>query len=80
MVYKHRAPTQSVHVIDCYFLKSRTDCVGGHTHTLKKNKNKKNKNKNKKHTKQKKRKEKEKEKKAVTKNWPDRDSNPVPQN
>ena len=75
MAYKHRDPTQSVHVIDCYFLKSRTDCVGGHTHT----KLKKQKNKNKKQTKQNKRKEKE-EKNAVTKNWPDRDSNPDPQN
>ena len=75
MAYKHRDATQSVHVID-YFLKSRTDCVGGHTHT----KLKKQKNKNKKQTKQNKRKEKEEEKKAVTKNWPDRDSNPDPRN
>ena len=77
MVYKHRAPTQSVHVIDCYFLKSRTDCVGGHTHTKKKTKQKQ---KQKTRNTQSKRKEKEKEKKAVTKNWPDRDSNPDPQN
>ena len=77
MAYKHRDPTQSVHVIDCYFLKSRTDCVGGHTHTKLKNQ----KNKNKKQTKQNKRKEKKKKKKkAVTKNWPDRDSNPDPRN
>ena len=58
MAYKHRDPTQSVHVIDCYFLKSRTDCVGGHTHTkLKKNKKTKTKNK------QNKTKEKEEEEK-----------------
>ena len=74
MAYKHRDPTQSVHVIDCYFLKSRTDCVGGHTHT----KLKKQKNKNKKQTKRKEK--KKKKKKAVTKNWPDRDSNPDPRN
>ena len=48
MAYKHRDPAQSVHVIDCYFLKSRTDCVGGHTHT----KLKKQKNRNKKQAKQ----------------------------
>ena len=59
VAYKHRDPTQSVHVIDCYFLKSRTDCVGGHTHT----KLKKQKNKNKKQTKQNKRKEKKKKEK-----------------
>ena len=77
MAYKHRDPTQSVHVIDCYFLKSRTDCVGGHTHT----KLKKQKNKNKKQTKQNKTKQKKKKKKkGVTKNWPDRDSNPDPRN
>ena len=65
VVYKHRAPTQSVHVIDCYFLKSRTDCVGGHTHTKKKTKNKKQKQKQETHkAKEKKRKEKEKEKKS----------------
>ena len=73
MAYKHRDPTQSVHVIDCYFLKSRTDCVGGHTHTkLKKQKKQKQKTN--------KTKEKEEEKKEVTKNWPDRDSNPDPRN
>ena len=78
MAYKHRDPTQSVHVIDCYFLKSRTDCVGGHTHTkLKKTKKQKQKTNK---TKQNKRKEKEEEKKAVTKNWPDRDSIPDPRN
>ena len=59
MAYKHRDPTQSVHVIDCYFLKSRTDCVGGHTHT----KLKKQKNKNKKQAKQNKTKQKIKKKK-----------------
>ena len=78
MACKHRDPKQSVHVIDCYFLKSRTDCVGGHTHTELKNQKPKTKNKQN-ITKEKKRKEKE-EKKAVTKNWPDRDSNPDPQN
>ena len=73
MAYKHRDPTQSIHVIDCYFLKSRTDCVGGHTHTkLKKQKKQKQKTN--------KTKEKEEEKKEVTKNWPDRDSNPDPRN
>ena len=67
MAYKHRDPTQSVHVIDCYFLKSRTDCVGGHTHTkLKKNKKTKTKNKQNK-TKQNKTKEKEEEKKRLRK-------------
>ena len=56
MAYKHRDPTQSVHVIDCYFLKSRTDCVGGHTHTkLKKTKKQKQKTNK---TKQKKKKKK----------------------
>ena len=81
MVYKHRAPTQSVHVIDCYFLKSRTDCVGGHTHTKKKTKTKKAKTKTRNtQSKRKEKKRKRERKKAVTKNWPDRDSNPDPQN
>ena len=61
MAYKHRDPTQSVHVIDCYFLKSRTDCVGGHTHTkLKKTKKQKQKTNK---TKQNKTKQKKKKKK-----------------
>ena len=65
MAYKHRDPTQSVHVIDCYFLKSRTDCVGGHTHTkLKKTKKQKQKTNK---TKQNKTKEKEEEKKRLRK-------------
>ena len=60
---KHRDPTQSVPVIDCYFLKSRTDCVGGHTHTELKNQKPKTKNKQN-ITKQKKRQEKKKKKKS----------------
>ena len=65
MACKHRDPKQSVHVIDCYFLKSRTDCVGGHTHTkLKKTKKQKQKTNK---TKQNKTKEKEEEKKRLRK-------------
>ena len=73
VAYKHRDPTQSVHVID-YYLQKHQQIVWEATHTQNQ-KTKKTKTKNK----QKKRKEKE-EKKAVTKNWPDRDSNPETQN